>query len=167
MTYKINVYKLWWNDNDDMYVGSTKERLSKRMSGHRASCKRIGDGGCFLYKKMKENGTDFKYVLLESADVSNTDEKHLLEQKHIDLLHPNLNSNRAHTSKEDERLYQKKRNDMLIEWKKKNGYKIKVINPNSILCPCGGRYMYVHRRQHYIANIHCKFKDILQERSKS
>lgn len=94
-TYNINVYKIWWDDKDDFYVGSTKQRLSVRMAGHRSLGKKNNKQK--LYKKMKEEGYgfNFNYILLESKKVNNTDEKLQLEQSYIDKLRPSLNVGRA------------------------------------------------------------------------
>ena len=35
MTYKIRVYKIVNDVDDRIYVGSTKQRLPKRFSGHK------------------------------------------------------------------------------------------------------------------------------------
>ena len=93
-TYNIYVYKIWWDKTDDIYVGSTKQRLAVRMAGHRSLCKK--NNSMVLYKKMREYGYKFKYVLLEAKDVKNCDEKRKLEQEYIDKLKPSLNSARAY-----------------------------------------------------------------------
>lgn len=95
-TYKINIYKIWWDDKDDFYVGSTKQRLSVRMAGHRSMGKK-NNNKQKLYNKMNEKGYgfNFNYVLIDSKQVTNVDEKIKLEQEYIDKLKPNLNSGRA------------------------------------------------------------------------
>lgn len=93
MTYNINIYKIWWDNKDDVYVGSTKQRLAVRMAGHRALCKR--NSRFYLYEIMRENGSDFNYVLLESKDVHNVDEKKQIEQEHVDRLRPSMNIKRG------------------------------------------------------------------------
>lgn len=91
-TYKINIYKIWWDSKDDFYIGSTKQRLSVRMAGHREIGKK-NINKQKLYSKMNEKGYgfNFNYVLLDSRQVSNVDEKLKLEQEYIDKLRPNLN----------------------------------------------------------------------------
>lgn len=95
-TYKINIYKIWWDDKKDFYVGSTKQRLSVRMAGHRGMGKK-NKNKQKLYRTMNEKGYgfNFNYVLLDSKDVANVDEKLKLEQEYIDKLRPNLNGGRA------------------------------------------------------------------------
>lgn len=91
--YNIHVYKIWWEDKDDIYIGSTKQRLAVRMAGHRALCKK--NSQFQLYKHMRKLGVDFNYVLLETKSVVSCDEKRKLEQEYIDKLKPSLNSKRA------------------------------------------------------------------------
>ena len=108
--YRINIYKIWWQGKDDLYVGSTKQKLSMRMAKHRSNCK---SGIQFnLYEIMRINGYDFEYVLLQSYEVSCKDEQLKHEQHFIDLLHPNLNNRRAHNTPEDRKQYHKQYRDI-------------------------------------------------------
>ena len=51
--------------NDDVYVGSTIQALSKRMEKHRSICRTEGEKSNFkLYQKMKEIGTEHFYIEL-------------------------------------------------------------------------------------------------------
>ena len=109
MTYEIKCYKIWWKDNPDKYVGSTKQRLSMRMTGHR----RIAKEGNVrkIYEAIRKYGYDFNYVMLESCMVNSTDEQRMMEQEWIDELKPSLNTNMAYRSKDltyAERGYNKK-----------------------------------------------------------
>ena len=109
MTYEIKCYKIWWKDNPDMYVGSTKQRLSMRMTGHR----RIAKEGNVrkIYEAIRKYGYDFNYVMLESCMVKSTAEQRMMEQEWIDELKPSLNTNMAYRSKDltyAERGYNKK-----------------------------------------------------------
>ncbi len=94
--YKVSVYKIYWDDSDDIYIGSTKQKLSYRVATHRARSKKNSNfkKNCRLHLKMAES-LDFKYVLIDSATVSSADEKKRLEQKYIDELKPKLNMIRA------------------------------------------------------------------------
>jgi len=100
--YKINVYKIWWEDElESFYVGSTKNTLSKRMSRHRADCR--AGGVQRLYQVMREKGINsYQYVLLGWSMVSSFDEQRMIEQSYISRLNPTLNSRKAFCS-EDER----------------------------------------------------------------
>jgi hypothetical protein len=90
--YRINAYKIWYTDNpNEIYVGSTKESLAKRMTGHRCASRR--GKTTRICQIMREKGeTNFEYVLLGSHDVYNKDEQRMYEQTWIDQLKPSLNS---------------------------------------------------------------------------
>ncbi len=97
--YRINVYRIWWEGKDDLYVGSTKQKLSTRMVKHRGDC--MCKKNRLLYTAMRVNGLDFSYVLLESYIVSCRDDQMKWEQKWIDKIQPNLNKIRAYNTSED------------------------------------------------------------------
>ncbi len=121
ISYKIVCYKIWWSDKDDLYVGSTKEKLSKRMTKHRGRA-RDGKLDRKIYNAIRTNGYDFKYCKLESYDVFNNEDKLKWEQYWIDELTPNLNMNRAHNFDGYEKGYNAKhyeKNKIKILVKKK------------------------------------------------
>jgi hypothetical protein len=105
--YSINVYKIWYEDAPgDHYVGSTKEILSKRMTGHRASARK-GESPV-LYETMREKGVShFRYCLLGSCMVRNKDQQRLYEQTWIDRLQPTLNMCRAYRTEEQNKQQRK------------------------------------------------------------
>ena len=112
--YRINVYKIWWEDEPDkFYVGSTKKRLlSERMNQHRASCRAGGEQT--IYQVMREKGINtFRSVLLGWAMVSSFDEQRMVEQDYISRLNPTLNSRKAFVSDEE-------RKEQLKEWRAHN-----------------------------------------------
>lgn len=102
--YEIRCYKIWWGeDNPEMYVGSTKQTLCARMTGHRADAKK--EKMDKIFRAIRNYGYDFNYVMLESCIVNNTDEQRMREQEWIDKLQPSLNTYRAYTSIEDRNKY--------------------------------------------------------------
>ncbi len=119
--YNIHVYKIWWDNKDDLYVGCTKQSLSIRMAGHRKMCK--GGTQYRLYNAMRVNGLDFRYVLLQSYEVSSRDEKRKWEQHHIDLLNPNLNKIRAYNTPEDNKR-------MLKQYKEEHKNEKRIADKN-------------------------------------
>ena len=108
--YPINVYKIWYADApEDVYVGSTKERLCKRMSAHRTDSRRGKPAR--IYQVMREKGdTNFQHCLLGTCMVRNKDEQRLYEQTWIDRLNPTLNSIRAYISEEHKKENHKEHN---------------------------------------------------------
>ena len=55
-------YKILNSETDDIYVGSTTQKLSKRMTNHRTQAKRGKNH--LLYQKMREIGDDKFYIEL-------------------------------------------------------------------------------------------------------
>lgn len=106
--YEVKAYKIWWdNDPDYFYVGSTRRTLAQRMGDHRSSAN-FGNNA-FLYDYMRENGVNtFKYCMLGSCLVNNSDERRMFEQSYIDILKPILNSIKAHRNEVDDKEYQRK-----------------------------------------------------------
>ena len=56
------IYKILNSETDDVYVGSTTQKLSKRMTNHRTNAKKGVTH--FLYQKMREIGGDKFYIEL-------------------------------------------------------------------------------------------------------
>ena len=100
MSYKINIYKIYWDDNDDIYIGSTKTSLENRIKYHRYLCRK--GRTCKINLAINKYGIDnFKYDIIKTYDVTNNTDKLKLEQKHMDILKPNLNMYRAYNTDED------------------------------------------------------------------
>ena len=72
------------------YIGSTTQKLSFRMKGHRSDCKRRS--GLPLYKAMVEHGKEYFYIeLLEKHPCSDKEELVKKEYEYIRSLKPSLN----------------------------------------------------------------------------
>ncbi len=138
MNYKIFIYKIWWEDKDDLYVGSTKQKLSYRMRNHRADCNR--NRQYKLQVAMREYGYDFNYIILKSYNVSCREEQMKKEQKWINKLKPNLNKNNPvnqMTKSEYDKIYKEKNKERI-----KKNHKIWRDNNRDIVnkvvkCECG------------------------------
>ncbi len=103
--YKIKIYKIYWDDCDDLYVGSTKKLLSNRISQHRTICK-TGKKKTKIYEAMKKNGIyNLRYSIIESYEVFDKEEQLKWEQYHATKLQPNLNTYRCHNTNEDYKYY--------------------------------------------------------------
>ena len=97
MEYKTSAYKIWWGDDpENIYVGGTKQTLSRRMTVHRDDARKGKGKKNMLYDVMRTKGYNFEYKLLGSKMVTCVDEERQFEQEWIDRLHPSLNQNRAH-----------------------------------------------------------------------
>lgn len=122
MSYPIHIYKIFWSDCDDFYIGSTKEKLCKRMGNHRTYCRKGRQSK--LHNVMREKGlNNFQYVLISTHNVSSKDEQRQAEQKVINELKPTLNMVKAFISKEERKQYKK---EWIQEYRKKDKVKAKM-----------------------------------------
>lgn len=101
---QISIYKIVNDVDDDIYVGSTCNKLYKRLSHHKTSCR---NGINFkLYRKMLEIGVDkFKIILIDKKIVNSFDEQRMEERKYYDILKPTLNQNLPYRTKDEEDLW--------------------------------------------------------------
>ena len=69
------IYCIRNNINNDIYVGSTCQSLSKRMQKHRSDCKRSSKYEFKFYQKMRELGVENFYIeLMEKYPCSDVEE---------------------------------------------------------------------------------------------
>jgi predicted GIY-YIG superfamily endonuclease len=100
-TFTGRVYEIVNDVDDEIYIGSTKDRLSRRMYKHRG--KAVEGQPSKIYTKMSELGVDaFRIVLIEEVECASKDELRRCEQKHIRERKPELNTRCAHV--DDERI---------------------------------------------------------------
>jgi len=115
-SYEIKVYKIYFLDCDDFYIGSTKSPLSRRMTEHRAAVRK--GSNYKVYNFIRSKNMNFEYILVSSCMVSNKDQQRQFEQSVISEMKPNLNKIRAHTTVEQRREQKK-------EYRKENKGQIK------------------------------------------
>ena len=85
MDYKNGkIYQILNNVNDDIYVGSTCQALSKRMYEHRSTCNNSYDAKAKLYQLMREIGQDNFYIeLIETYPCNSKEELNAKEGYYI------------------------------------------------------------------------------------
>lgn len=94
ITMKGSVYKIVNTQNDYVYVGSTKQTLSRRMATHRSACKRGNNKK--LYKMMRRIGVEhFKIVLLEIVEFEDIYELRKKEDDYIGKFEKKTNMRKA------------------------------------------------------------------------
>ena len=86
------IYKICNSVDDEVYVGSTKQTIQRRLQSHLYNTKQEGLKQLILYKKMESIGKDkFKVELLETVQFDDKYELFAREQFHMDTLNPSLN----------------------------------------------------------------------------
>ena len=58
------IYKIYNTINDDIYVGSTTQKLCERMRDHKYSITDAKTGKKLIYKAFREHGVDNFYIEL-------------------------------------------------------------------------------------------------------
>lgn len=154
------VYKIIHTSRDDIlpYVGSTKEKLSLRMSKHRSLFKRWKEGNttyCAAYELFDEYGVEnFIIVELGRYEVSDKQELRKYEQEWIEKTRC-CNKVRAlglGKKEQDAKYYQRNREKIIKnvrEYAANNKEKISEKNSKKIDCECGfeGTKRHVHRHR--------------------
>ena len=76
------IYKILNTENDDVYIGSTTQKLSKRMTNHRIQAK--NGKNHLLYQQMREIGDDKFYIeLIEEFPCENLEQLNKREGEFI------------------------------------------------------------------------------------
>ena len=159
------IYKIYDNTNQNMYYGSTTQKLSMRMCGHRANYKRFMEKGngckCKSFEILK-NG-DYSYSLVEEVECDSKLILHQRERYYIennDCINKNIPSRtleeyreankdkikeyreaNKEKMKEYKKEYKEANKDRLKEYNKQykesNKEKIKENKKEKIECECG------------------------------
>lgn len=90
--YKINIYKIYWDNSNDIFVGSTKNRLCLALGQHRQITRNGSQKS--LHIAMRNNDYNGKIVLLEIRNVVNIDQQKQFTKEWSDYEKANLNVNR-------------------------------------------------------------------------
>ena len=86
--------------NELLYVGSTKNKLSTRMRGHRADCIKYPTWN--IYERVTRIGwKNVDVSILEEGFEGTPEELRWQERRYIEELNPTCNDNRPIVSKED------------------------------------------------------------------
>ena len=176
------IYKIYNTINDDIYVGSTTQKLCERMREHRYCITYAKAGKQLIYKAFREQGVDnFCIELIDKCPCNERQELRRKEGEYIRSLKPSLNKriagrtdyeyqedNREHkkeyyqNNKEDMNEYMKqyrKNNKEYIsqkekEYKEHNKDFIKAYRSDKITCECGCDVTRSHLARHKISAKH-------------
>ena len=86
------IYKIYNTINDDIYVGSTTQKLCERMRHHRCSVNYGRYINYNIYKAFREHGVENFYIeLIEKCPCHDKEELRKKEGEYIRELRPSLN----------------------------------------------------------------------------
>ena len=117
---KGKIYKITNDFNDDVYIGSTCDRLVKRFATHKAAAKQEKNKNRPLYKLINEVGFQrFRIQLIEEFPCNDKYELRQREGHYIRILSKNLNKNIAgRTEQETKKEYRDNNKEKIKETKK-------------------------------------------------
>ena len=121
------IYKIIDNTTDNIYIGSTCEKLCRRLQKHKSSY------NCYLNPNVKQGymrsfdilkNNDYKIILIEDYPCENKEQLLSREQYYIDTLNCINHNNPIHNNKEYSRKWRNNNRDHCNhksrEWTKKN-----------------------------------------------
>ena len=142
---KSKIYKIICNITNEMYVGSTTQPLSKRLTGHIQGYKRYLNGKQHYITSFSiiERG-NYSIVLIEENNCENKEQLHRAERIHIEN---NICVNKVIPTRSDKEYYVENR-DVILEKNKE----YHVANRDVIL---------EKAKEYHVAN-----RDVISERKK-
>ena len=96
------IYNIYNTINDDIYVGSTTQKLCERMRDHRYCINNQKKKDRPLYQAFREHGIEHFFIeLIEKCPCNDKDELRKKEGEYIRLLKPSFNSSIAGGTKQE------------------------------------------------------------------
>lgn len=144
-TNQGKIYKLVSSHTNDIYIGSTRLKLSERFSCHKSSFARYNKKKSRMYNTSYkvQKFPDCKIVLLESH--KNISVKKLRQRERHFIESSNNSVNASLPGRTNKEYYRDNRDTILA--KKNEKYE----------CQCGGRYTRVNRATHLKSLKHRKY----------
>lgn len=110
------IYKIWNDINDDIYIGSTCQSLSKRMGHHREDSQKSQNMNRRVYQQMNDLGLSHFFIeLIEYFPCSNREELNKREGHWIRAEKPILNT---HIAGRTQTEYFNEHKEEILEYRK-------------------------------------------------
>ena len=130
LIYKICV-------GEELYIGSTIEKLVNRKAKHKYKMKKYPDRN--LYKKLIETNTKLELIKIYECEIQSIKDLHIVEEEYRIKYNATLNTQKCNQTEEDRKEYKK-------EWNKKYREENKEeLNKKS-------RDNHKNNREKYLAN---------------
>ncbi len=140
------VYKLFCDDVNDFYIGSSFD-MKERKRQHIKNCyySKGKEYNCKVYTFIRANGgfDNWKFEILVEKEFENKIELRIKEQECINLLKPLLNTQKAYQTEEEMKLQRKAFNAKNLATK--------------IKCICGEETSKTNKARHENTNQHQKY----------
>lgn len=144
------IYKIVSNQTDEVYYGSTCQKLCLRMSGHRSDFKL---NKCLSISRNILKYDDAKIILVENVKCNNKEE---LLQKERYYIENNICINKQiplRTKKEEYNDNKQKYLERSKNYRLNNRNKLNT----KISCDCGGSFQFRSKDQHLKTSLHLNF----------
>jgi hypothetical protein len=178
---KGSIYQIVNDVDDEVYVGSTCDKLTNRFHGHRGFMKKKKYENIRLYQHMREIGIEhFRIELIEYYPCNTKEQLHAREGHFIreratlnkriegrtvkEILERQKQYNTDHKEEiaEYKKQYHKDHRDAILEQQKQyyenNKDKILKKMNEKCECPCGGRYTHGNKSTHFKSKKHIAYK---------
>ena len=148
------IYTIRSYQTDDIYIGSTTQTLTKRLSKHKGDFKAWKKGKHHYITSYELIKYDDVYIeLLELCPCSNKMELCRREgqlQREMDCVNKGI---AGRTRKE----YRDDNKEKIKEYVEANKEKINEMRKEKFTCECGGKYIYANKSHHFKTKKHLKF----------
>ena len=152
------IYKIYNTSNDDIYIGSTTQKLCERMRNHRNAHKSKHHFNLPIYKAFREHGVENFFIeLIEKCPCNDTDELMNTEGNYTRELKPTLNMRIAGRTRKE---YYTDNQEQILNKKKQfgegNKERIATYKAEQIKCECGCMVTRGHLARHNRSKRHEK-----------
>ena len=173
------IYKIFNTINDEIYVGSTYQKLSQRIAKHRNDVSNDQKRKCAISKLMLEVGVANFYIELIEAYPCNSKEELAAREgywiRQIGSLNKQI-AGRTIKQYHDEckaeiavrkKCYNEEHKDSIAQKKKQyhesNKQRIHERKRFKITCPCGNVYSHGDRARHFKTKTHQAYEESIKE----
>ena len=145
------IYKIYNTINDDIYIGSTTQKLCDRMREHRDR-HRNEPPDALLYKAFAEYGIDNFFIeLIEKCPCNDIEELRRKEGEYMKLIKSSLNTYLAGRTRQEYRdTHKEQKATRMKTYREMNKQKINERNAEKVTCECGcvvsNGYLSRHRQ---------------------
>ena len=153
---KGKIYKIVSPNTEEVYIGSTTQKLSNRMTSHR---KDYRNGKYMTSSEIIKHG-DAKIVLVENYPCETKEQLEKREQECMDECN-SVNIQRPANKFNPDTYYKEyyiknrdKKRRKVKEWALKNPEKIKARNRKKYTCECGSVFTMPQKARHYRTEKH-------------
>lgn len=158
---KSKIYKLVCDKSDNIYIGSTCNRLSTRLSQHKTSYKLWKNGkGRYMksYDLFDKGLEDVKIYLVEECNCKTKEQLHAKERYYIESIKES--NNKIIPTRSRKERYDSDRNYYLEkkkEYRKNHKEEINEYKKSIFKCECGSEIRKNEKYRHLRTNKHLNF----------